>query len=608
MVSILPFDANTAGKPNGRRGRAKHLNLLNLHGAVASGNDRRRDLTQIQWFVVITSGYLLVVQDNRLAQDPLSLLLLAGPLLSMLIFLRLPDAVIMHRSFPQIMALVDTILICTALIVNRESPWDLFLLFFFGVLVAAIGENFLQIIGGCLLVGVLSIVIIPVSTGASFSLDSNMLLRIPLLLGSSLLYGYLADQVKREKRKAAELEQSRRQQLLTKDQFFSNVSHELRTPLTAVYQFVTIVLDGLGGKITSEQKEYLEIALRNVRQLQAMVGDLLEAARAESGKLAIHPRAVSLNLSVEEALGTFSANTRQKGVQLRQDLPGDLPLLYVDPRRLKQILTNLIDNALKFTPKGGSITVRAGVFAEDRDFIRVSVSDTGCGLSPSDAERIFDRLYQVDNSFDTNRNGLGLGLHITKELVVRHGGRIWAEGKPGEGATFHFIVPVFSLKRLLESLLQTDGQSINTLSLISVELLPDPSSPVEVAKAIQEMTWLSLNAMELPQRAALFPNIVLGDNRCLFYILQAKDLESSTELAMRIETEIGRSKQFRNARCRVRTIVTPVDLPQTAEGLDIEELAAQIDAQISQAIAINGNGDQPAPACALKPNRYVAVG
>ena len=114
--------------------------------------------------------------------------------------------------------------------------------------------------------------------------------------------------------------------------------------------------------------------------------------------------------------------------------------------------------------------------------------------------------------------------------------------------------------------------------------------------------------MDLPQRAALFTNIVLGDNRCLFYILQAKDLESSTELAMRIETEIGRSKQFRNARCRVRTIVTPVDLPQTAEGLDIEELAAQIDAQISQAIAINGNGDQPAPAGALKPNRYVAVG
>lgn len=587
------------------------MNLLNLDSALCTGSDRKRDLTQIQWFVVVACCYLLVVQDNQLAQDPLSLLLLTGPLASMLIFLRLPNAAIMHRSFPQIMAAIDTILICTALIVNRESPWDLFLLFFFGILVAAIGENFLQIIAGCLLVGILSIVIIPVSTGASISLDSNTLLRIPLLLGSSLLYGYLADQVKREKRKAAELEQSRRQQLLTKDQFFSNVSHELRTPLTAVYQFVTIVLDGLGGKVTPEQKEYLEIAMRNVRQLQAMVGDLLEAARAESGKLAIHPRGVSLNLSVEETLGTFSANARQKGVQLGQNLPGDLPLLYVDPRRLKQILTNLIDNALKFTQKDGNITVRAELFAEDRDFILVSVTDTGCGLSPSDAERIFDRLYQVENSIDANRNGLGLGLHITRELVVRHGGRIWAEGRVGEGATFNFTMPVFSLKRLLQSLFHTDGQPINSLSLISVELLPDPSSPIEVAKAIQEMTWLTLNGMELPQRAALFPNIVLGGERGLFYVVQAKDLESSTELATRIEKEIARSKQFRNANCRVRTVVTPVDVAQTEQGVDIDGLVAQIDARIFHAISapnLDASADKPSQPDVASPNRYAAVG
>ena len=590
--------------------RTTSVNLLNLHGALAAGSDRRRDLTQIQWFVVITCCYLLVVQDNQLAQDLLSLVLLVGPLASMLIFLRLPDAAIMHRSFPPIMAAVDTILICTALIVNRESPWDLFLLFFFGILVAAIGENFLQIIGGCLLVGVLSIVIIPVSTGANFSFDSNTLLRIPLLLGSSLLYGYLADQVKQEKKKAAELEHSRRQQLLTKDQFFSNVSHELRTPLTAVYQFVTIVLDGLGGKVTPEQKEYLEIALRNVKQLQAMVGDLLEAARAESGKLAIHPRGVSLNLSVDETLETFSANARQKGIRLRQSLPGDLPLLYVDPRRLKQVLTNLIDNALKFTEKEGSITVGAEIFSDDRDFIQVSVSDTGCGLSSSDAERIFDRLYQVENSIDGNRNGLGLGLHITRELVVRHGGRIWAQGKPGEGATFNFMMPVFSLKRLLQSLF-ADGQPISSLSLISVELVQDPSSAIEVAKAIQEMTWLTLNGMELPQRAALFPNIVLGGERGFFYVVQAKDLESSAELAMRIEKEIARSKQFRNANCRVRTIVTPVDVARTEQGVDIDALVAQIDARISHAIAapkVEASGNDALQADESGPSRYAAVG
>jgi signal transduction histidine kinase len=585
------------------------MKLSNLQIALSGGSDSRRDLIQIQWFVVIACSYLLIVRDDQLAQDSVSLLLLLGPLGSMVVFLRLPEAVFTHRSFPQIMAVLDTILICTALFVNRDSPWDLCLLFFFGVLIAAIGENFLQVIAGCLLVGILSVLIIPVSTGVSFSLDANTLLRIPLLLGSSLVYGYLADQVKREKRKTAALEQSRNQQLLTKDQFFSNVSHELRTPLTAVYQFVTIVLDGLAGNVTAEQKEYLEVALRNIKQLQAMVGDLLEAARAESGKLAIHPRGVSLNLSVEETLGTFSANARQKGVELTQDLPGDLPLLYVDPRRLKQILTNLVDNALKFTPKNGTVAVRAGLWHQDRDFMRVSVMDTGCGISPGDAEKIFDRLYQVENSLDNNRNGLGLGLHITRELVVRHGGTIWADGRAGEGATFNFTMPVFSLKRLLQSLLGSDGQPVNSLSLISVELLPDPRSPIEVAKAIQEMTWLTLNGMELPQRAALFPNIVVGGERGLFYILQAKDMESSAELASRIEKEIARSKQFRNANCRIRTAVSPVEIPPSEQAIDIDRLADQIDAQISHAVGakLDSVPSQSSQTAAARPNKYPAV-
>ena len=586
------------------------MTLSNLPLALRAGSDRRRDLIHIQWFVVIACSYLLVIQDDQLAQDSVSLLLLSGPLVSMLVFLRLPEAAFTRRSFPQIMAAVDTVLICTAIIVNRQSPWDLCLVFFFGVLIAAIGESFLQIIVGCLLVGVLSVVIIPVSTGNTFSLDSNTLLRIPLLLGSSLLYGYLADQVKREKRKTAEMEQSRREQLLTKDQFFSNVSHELRTPLTAVYQFVTIVLDGLAGNLTNEQKEYLGIALRNVKQLQAMVGDLLEAARAESGKLAIHPRAVSLSLSVEEILGTFSANARQKGVELGQDLPGDLALLYVDPRRLKQILTNLVDNALKFTPKGGRVNVRAGVFGEDRDFIQVSVTDTGCGIGPGDAERIFNRLYQVENSLDTNRNGLGLGLHITKELVVRHGGRIWAEGKLGEGAAFHFTMPFFSLKRLLQSLLEQESQPIHSLSLISIELLHDPSSPVDVAKAIQEMTWLTLNGMELPQRAALFPSIVLSGERGLFYVVQAKDLESSTELADRIKKEIARGKQFRNAKCQVETVVSAIEISRATQEIDIAALAAQIDAQIFSAISMPKLGEMKngqTQNAAANGNDYAAV-
>lgn len=586
------------------------MRFPDVHIAVTPGTGRRRALVQIHWFVVIACSFLFVIQDQQTAQNTLSLMLLAALLGSMLVFLWLPEAVFMHRSFGPIMAAVDTVFICAAIILNPGSPWDLCLVFLFGILIAAVGENLLQTIAACLLVVFLSIVVIPSATGSGFLPDANTLSRMALLFGSVALFGYLAEQVRQEKRKFAELEQNRREKVLTKDQFFSNVSHELRTPLTAVYQFVTIVLDGLAGNLTAEQKQYLEIALRNVKQLQAMVGDLLEAARAESGKLAIHPRGVSLKLSVEETLGTFSANAREKGIELSEDLPGDLPLLYVDPRRLKQILTNLVDNALKFTPKNGRVTVRAAALDGARDFIQVSVNDTGCGISAGNTERIFDRLFQVENSLDTNRNGLGLGLHITKELVVRHGGSIWAESKPGTGATFNFTMPVFSLKRLLQLLLQEEGQPISSLSLISVELLHNPSIPLEVAKAIQEMAWLTLNAMELPQRTALFPNIVLGGERGLFHVLQAKDLESSSELASRIEKEIARSKQFRNANCQVRTVVSPIELTQSAQGIDIEMLSAQIDARISQAMSLTKRGvvhQQEPNAAAADRNDYAVI-
>lgn len=564
---------------------------MNFQIGLTTGSERRRDLIQIQWFVVIACSYLLLVRDDQLAQDSLTFLLLAAPLTSMLVLLRLPERVFAERWFPQVLVAVDTALICLAVIMNRQSPWDLCLVFFSGILIAAIGENLLQIIGGCLVVGIFSVFIVPISTGAQFSLDSNTLLRIPLLLGSSLVYGYLADQVKREKRKTIALEANRQQQLMTKDQFFSHVSHELRTPLTAVYQFVTIVLDGLAGELKPEQKEYLGVALRNVKQLQAMVGDLLEASRAENGKLTVHPSGVALELSVADTLGTFSADARHKGVELSESIPGDLPLLYVDPRRLKQILTNLVDNALKFTSEGGKIVVRGAFFDEKREFIQISVADTGCGIKPPDVERIFDRLYQVESPFESNRKGLGLGLHITKELVVRQGGRIWLESEEGKGTQFHFILPVFSLNRLLQSLLNKDGDTAKNLSLIAVELISGPAVPLDVAKAVQETSWLTLNQMELPQRAALVPNIILGGARGLFHLLQAKDLESSEELAARVSKEISCGKQFRAANCRIRTSVSAVPLPTKVDGAAMDQLAAQIDAQIARAVSRPEYGD-----------------
>ncbi|MDP9253436.1 MAG: PAS domain S-box protein, partial [Verrucomicrobiota bacterium] len=238
-----------------------------------------------------------------------------------------------------------------------------------------------------------------------------------------------------------ELDKTRHEQLRLKDEFFSHVSHELRSPLSAIYQFVTLVLDGLAGELTAEQREYLGIALRNVRQLRSMIGDLLDAARAQEAKLIIEPRTVGVTELIEETLSALRPIAKAKRVVLSADVSQDVPSVYADPNRVRQILSNLIDNGIKFTPEHGAVTVTAQVLNDNSEFVRVAVTDTGCGISPDQAQNVFERLYQVPGPAATSRKGLGLGLYICKELVSQHGGRIWVENRRGRGSTFLFTLP-----------------------------------------------------------------------------------------------------------------------------------------------------------------------
>ena len=241
-----------------------------------------------------------------------------------------------------------------------------------------------------------------------------------------------------------ELDRARKEQLIIKDQILSHVSHELRTPLTSVHQFITILLDGLAGEIREEQKDYLQIALRNVDQLSQMIDDLLESTRADSGKWHFEPEPMNLQVILEELVQTFDSAASGKKISLATEIDRNLPSLWADPNRVRQVLLNLLDNALKFTSQGGAIKVRAGVFEKDPAFVCVSVADTGPGISPEDQEMLFQRLYQKDEAGPTSRKGLGLGLYICKEIVSRHKGTIWVVSQIGRGSTFSFTLPVYS--------------------------------------------------------------------------------------------------------------------------------------------------------------------
>ena len=200
------------------------------------------------------------------------------------------------------------------------------------------------------------------------------------------------------------------------------------------------MLDGLVGEISAEQRENLDIVLRNTLQLREMISDLLDITGAETGKLLFEQHAVSLLPLFIELERNYRERATQKGILFLVHQPRGLSLVHADPQRLRQILSNLIDNALKFT-EVGKITIQASMDHEP-GFMRITVSDTGCGISEKSLPLVFNRLYQEASTMEFSRKGLGLGLHICEQLVSLHGGRIWVESRKDQGSTFFFTIPL----------------------------------------------------------------------------------------------------------------------------------------------------------------------
>jgi signal transduction histidine kinase len=268
------------------------------------------------------------------------------------------------------------------------------------------------------------------------------------------------------------LELSRKQQLEFKNRFLSHVSHELRTPLTCIHQFVSLIADGLAGPVSPEQHDHLGIILKSVNQLHAMIRDLLEATRAEAGKIRVEPRCVAVADLVNQVVAMMQPLAQKQQVRLQSKMDTGIPFVNADPDRVLEVLVNLVDNAIKFTPSGGSITVNACGVEGDPEFAYISVADSGRGISPESLPLIFERLYQDAHAADSSRKGLGLGLYITKELVNLHGGKIWVASQPGEGSTFSFTLPFYSLAKLLLPVIVHKAELRSAIALVRVDLTP----------------------------------------------------------------------------------------------------------------------------------------
>lgn len=231
-----------------------------------------------------------------------------------------------------------------------------------------------------------------------------------------------------------------------KTEFISMVSHELRTPLTSIKGYVDLVLDGEAGEVNEMQREFLDIVQSNTDRLVALINDLLDISRIESGRLQLNITVLPLDQLIREVITSLRTQMEQRGLSLKLDLPEELPQVRGDRDRVIQVLTNLLSNAYKFTPEGGRISVSAKV---TNGRVQVNVADTGIGISPRDQRKLFTKFFRTESLMAREVGGTGLGLAIAKSIVEVHGGKIWCQSEVGKGSTFSFTLPaVASTKRL----------------------------------------------------------------------------------------------------------------------------------------------------------------
>ncbi|PYU74613.1 MAG: hypothetical protein DMG49_04440 [Acidobacteria bacterium] len=225
--------------------------------------------------------------------------------------------------------------------------------------------------------------------------------------------------------------------------FVANVSHEFKTPLTAIQGFAETLL---AGAIDDPQNRihFLEVILEHSRRLARLTDDLLKLSKMDADRLELEIRRLSVSQFVESCIETTQRPAAEKDLRISVNLPARLPDIAADRLRLAEVLQNLLDNAMQYTPTGGQIVVSASADGAEVTF---TVSDTGIGIPQADQPRIFERFYRVDVARSREVGGTGLGLSIAKHLVEVHGGRIWVESEVGQGSQFHFTVPIFDPER-----------------------------------------------------------------------------------------------------------------------------------------------------------------
>lgn len=311
----------------------------------------------------------------------------------------------------------------------------------------------------------------------------TLISQVALPIESAILY----EEIKATNTKLEKLER-------LKSEFISIVSHELRTPLTSMKTSLDIILSGKAGEINQKITTFVETAKRNVIRLSGIINDLLDLSKAEAGHMEFNLKFYNINSNIEFVAKTFESLAKEKKIELKLNLDKNLEPLYIDDKRIEQVLANLVSNALKFTNEDGQVTVsskkvnaseidKTKVFESEKydikgEYALISIKDSGIGIAPSDLSKVFDKFQQIENSLSRKTGGTGLGLSIAKQLIESHNGFIWIESEINKGSEFFFAIPIISKKQSffkdLEIMLKNAKNKNSSLGFVMIEEQENP--------------------------------------------------------------------------------------------------------------------------------------
>lgn len=390
----------------------------------------------LQWLIASVTSYFTLFSKVELSRDPWASALVVTFLIGTLALYCLPEDAFYHRFFDATLLLCDTLLISAAIYLNRDASWDLFLFYFLIIFLAAIGETMLKIMLGWAVISLAYWGLLIQQGKEASQILSDLFTRVPFLFGVSVLYGYLSESIKREKKRAETAEQRER----LKMDLVSALAHDIKNPLGIIMGYTDTMMDQCAGR--SEAKHSLETLGRiqdNAQRIVKLVTDFLDASKTEAGKMDLAQRPVQLNRLLREVGQQQIGDLRKKNLTLTVELDDELPQIMGDEAQLERVLWNLFGNAVKFTPMGGKITITSGVHDGD---VCVSVKDTGIGIPQDELPLLFSEFRRLKGA--SKVEGTGLGLFIVKTIVEANKGTVQAESVDGQGSTFTVRFPIGS--------------------------------------------------------------------------------------------------------------------------------------------------------------------